>query len=95
MILQLWVLLRLGSTVTLKTTATTLVSVNGDNGKRGALVTVHLPDASPETITEETPSATVTGTPAQSRSTTSPPVPVVARLDLGRDRVQGQVLAQE
>jgi hypothetical protein len=72
----LWVL-RSTVTVTLKTTATTLVSVNVDNGKRGALV--HLPDASPETITEEIPSATVT--PTQSRIH-------VARLDLGRDRVQ-------
>jgi hypothetical protein len=50
-----WVL---RSTLTLKTTDTTLVSVDGDNGRRGALI--HLPYASPETITEVTPSATVT-----------------------------------
>ena len=56
---QSWVL---RSTLTLKTTGTTLVSVDGDIGHRGALV--HLPHASPETITEAgcTPSATVTPT---------------------------------
>jgi hypothetical protein len=53
--LQLWVL---RSTITLKTTDTTLVSVDGNIGHRGARVP--LPHAIPETITEETPSATVT-----------------------------------
>jgi hypothetical protein len=54
---KLWVL---RSTLTLKTTDTTLVSVDGDNGPRGALV--HLPYAShgPETITEVAPGAAVT-----------------------------------
>jgi hypothetical protein len=44
---QLWVL---RSTLTLKTTDTTLVSVDGNIGHRGALVP--LPHASPDTITE-------------------------------------------
>jgi hypothetical protein len=44
--------------LSLKTTDTTLVSVDGDNGPMGALT--HLQSASPETITEMTPSATVT-----------------------------------
>ena len=52
---QLWVL---RSTLTLNTTDTTLLSVDGDNGPRGALV--HLPYASPETLTEVAPGATVT-----------------------------------
>jgi hypothetical protein len=52
---KLWVL---RSTITLKTTDTTLVSVDGNIGHRGALAP--LPHASPDTITEETPSATVT-----------------------------------
>ncbi len=62
--------------------------VDGDIGQRGALI--HLQHASPETITEETPSATVTPTHCGS------PMDVV-RLDLrvGRDRAQDQVLAQE
>ncbi len=57
---ELWVL---RSTITLKTTAsdTTLVSVDGDIGQWVALV--HPPHASPETITETTPSATVTPIP--------------------------------
>ncbi len=41
-------------------TDTTLVSVDGDIGQRGALV--HLPYASPKSKTEGTPSATVTNT---------------------------------
>ncbi len=60
---KLWVL---RSTITLKTTVATLVSVDGDIGQRGALV--HPPYASPKSTTEGTPSATVT--PTQSRSTT-------------------------
>jgi hypothetical protein len=52
---QLWVL---RNTLTLKTTDTTLVSVDGDNGPMGALT--HLPSAGPESITEMTPRATVT-----------------------------------
>jgi hypothetical protein len=52
---ELWVL---RSTLTLKTTDTTLVSVDGNIGHRGALVP--LPLASPDTITEGTPSATFT-----------------------------------
>jgi len=52
---QFWVL---RSTLTLKATDTTLVSVDGDNGLRGALV--HLTHASPAMITEEAPGATVT-----------------------------------
>jgi hypothetical protein len=59
---QLWVL---RSTLTLKTTDTTLVSVDGNIGHRGALVP--LPHASPETRTEETPSATVTLTQSHGR----------------------------
>ncbi len=56
----------LRSTLTLKTTDATLVSVDGDsgNGPMGALVhqvAPHLPFASPETITEMTPVAA--GTP--------------------------------
>jgi hypothetical protein len=61
--IQLWVL---RSTLALKTTDATLVSVDGNIGHRGALVP--LPHASPDTITEETPSATVT--PTQSRRST-------------------------
>ena len=61
--LELWVLQ--GGTLTLKTTDTTLVSVDGNIGHRGALVP--LPHASPETITEETPSATVTLTQSHGR----------------------------
>jgi hypothetical protein len=60
---------------------TTLVSVDGNNGPRGALT--RLPDASPETITEETPSATVT--PA-GRAPTQGRLPImmgVVRLDQG------------
>ena len=49
-------------TLTLKTTDATLVSVDGDNGPSGDLV--HLPYASPETITEVAPGATVTLTPS-------------------------------
>ena len=59
---QLWVL---RSTLTLKTTDTTLVSVDGNIGHRGALVP--LPLASPDTITEGTPSATVTLTQSHGR----------------------------
>ena len=51
----MWVL---RSTITLKTTDTTLVSVDGNIGHRGALAP--LPHASPDTRTEETTSATVT-----------------------------------
>jgi hypothetical protein len=58
----LWVL---RSTLTLKATDTTMVSVDGNIGHRGALVP--LPLASPETITEETPSATVTPTQSLGR----------------------------
>ncbi len=43
-----------------------MVSVDGSNGQRGALV--HLPDASPEAITEETPSANVTPTQSHGRA---------------------------
>jgi hypothetical protein len=82
---ELWVL---RSTLTLKTTDTTLVSVDGGNGQleRGALV--HLPYASPEleTITEVTPSATVTPTQSLGCGEAAGP------LDLGRDRAQDQVL---
>ncbi len=64
---QLWVL---RSTLTLKATDTTLVSVDGDIGQRGALV--HLPYASPdsESITEGpgTPSHGAIVTPTQSES---------------------------
>ena len=59
---QLWVL---RSTLTLKATDTTMVSVDGNIGHRGALVP--LPLASPETITEETPSATVIPTQSHGR----------------------------
>ena len=59
---KLWVL---RSTLTLKTTDTTLVSVDGNIGHRGALVP--LPHASPDTITEGTPSATVTPTQSHGR----------------------------
>ncbi len=59
---QLWVL---RSTLTLKTTDTTLVLVDGNIGHRGALVP--LPLASPDTITEGTPSATVTPTQSHGR----------------------------
>jgi hypothetical protein len=61
----------------------------------GALT--HLPHASPETITETTPGATVPWPPVQSCSVTRTAVtPLdVVRLDLGRDRGQGQVLARE
>ncbi len=79
----LWVLrLGLGSTLTLKTTDTTLVSVDGDNGRRGALVHRDLPYARPETITEVSvaPSATVTLT--QSRG----PLMWCQKLNLGRSR---------
>ncbi len=64
---QLWVL---RSTITLKTTDTTLVSVDGANDHRGALV--HLSHDSPETITEETPSATVTPTQSHGRGKARP-----------------------
>jgi hypothetical protein len=82
---KLWVL---RCTINLKTTDATLVSVDGPGaiGQRGTLV--HLPYDSPETITEETPSATVTPTHCGNPMD-------VARLDLGRDRAQDQVLAQE
>jgi len=59
---QLWVL---RSTLTLKATDTTRVSVDGNVGHRGTLVP--LPHASPETRTEETPSATVTLTQSHGR----------------------------
>ena len=59
---ELWVL---RSTLTLKATDTTLVSFDGNIGHRGALTP--LPHASPETITEETPSATVTPTQSHGR----------------------------
>ena len=61
---QLWVL---RSTITLRTTDTTMVSVDGNIGhsRRGALVP--LPHASPETRTEGTPSATVTPTQSHGR----------------------------
>ena len=65
--IELWVL---RSTLTLKTTDTTLVSVDGNIGHRGALVP--LPHASPETITEETPSATVTPTQSHGRGKARP-----------------------
>ena len=58
----MWVL---RSTLTLKATDTTMVSVDGNIGHRGALVP--LPLASPETTTEETPSATVTPTQSHGR----------------------------
>ncbi len=65
---ELWVL---RSTLTLKTTDTTLVSVDGNIGHRGALIP--LPHASPETIvTEETPSATVTPTQSHGRGKARP-----------------------
>ncbi len=64
---QLWVL---RSTLTLKTTDTTLVSVDGNIGHRGDLVP--LPLASPDTITEETPSATVTLTQSHGRGKARP-----------------------
>ncbi len=67
------------------------MSVDGANDHRGALV--HLSDDSPGTITEETPSVTVT--PTQSRSATSPQVPDVVRRDLGRDRAQDQAHRSE
>jgi hypothetical protein len=56
--------------LTLKTTDTTRVSVDGNIGHRGALVP--LPHASPETITEETPSATVTLTQSHGRGKARP-----------------------
>ena len=59
---QLWVL---RSTLTLKATDTTRVSVDGNVGHRGTLIP--LPHASPETRTEETPSATVTPTQSHGR----------------------------
>ena len=85
---ELWVL---RSTLTLKTTDTTLVSVDGNIGHRGALVP--LPHASPDTRTEETPSATVTllaipWTWVETLGSRD-------RQGLGRDRAQDQVLAQE
>ena len=75
------------------------MSVDGDNWPMGALT--HLPHASPETITETTPGATVTLTQSLQLAATGScsvtavtPLDVV-RLDLGRDRGQGQVLARE
>jgi hypothetical protein len=95
----LWVL---RSTLTLKNTDTTLVSVDGSNGPRGALV--HLPDASPETIAEvqrgalvRLPDASPETIAEETPSATShqhSPMDVV-RLDLGLDRAPDQVLAQE
>ncbi len=68
------------------------MSVDGDNGLRGTLV--HLPYASPETITEGTPSAQATVTLTQSLGCGNlkarPP-----RLGRDSDRAQGQVLAQK
>ena len=86
--LELWVL---RSTFTLKTTDTTLVSVDGNIGHRGALVP--LPHASPESITEETP----TGSATVPLSHTDDTIDVGSRdrQDFGRDRAQDQVLAQE
>jgi len=52
---QLWVL---RSTLTLKTTDTTLVSVDGTIGLRVLQYTCHM--TSPGTISEDTPSATLT-----------------------------------
>ena len=52
---QLWVL---RSTLALKTTYTTLMSVEGNNGQLSAFV--HLLCACPETTTEAIPCATVT-----------------------------------
>ncbi len=63
----MWVL---RSTLTLKTTDTTLVSVDGNIGHRGALAP--LPHASPETITEDTPSATVTPIQSHGRGKAKP-----------------------
>jgi hypothetical protein len=72
-----------------QTTDTTLVSVDGDNGPRGgtgsALQVAHLACASPETITEVPPGATVTLTQSLG----------CGRIDLSRNRGQGQVLARE
>ncbi len=67
LVMELWVL---RSTLTLKTTDTTLVSVDGNIGHRGALT--RLPHASPETITKETPSATVTPTQSHGRGKARP-----------------------
>ena len=89
----MWVL---RSTLTLKTTDTTLVSVDGDIGQRGALI--HLPHANPGTTTlrgdipvplshQHNPMDVV-------RLDLGNPMDVV-RLDLGRDRAQDQVPAQE
>ena len=83
--MELWVL---RSTLTLKTTDTTLVSVDGNIGHRGALVP--LPLASPDTITGELP------VPLSHTGDTM----VVGSRDRrdsesGRDRAQDQVLAQE
>ena len=63
---KLWVL---RSTITLRTTDTTLpvISVDGNIGHRGALVPLPHHDASHEAITEETPSATVTLTQSHGR----------------------------
>ena len=61
---ELWVL---RSTITLKTTDTTLMSVDGNIGHRGALVPLSHASARAETITEETPSATVTLTQSLGR----------------------------
>ena len=66
-VFELWVL---RSALTLKTTDTTLVSVDGNIGHRGALVP--LPLASPDTRTEETPSATVTLTQSHGRGKARP-----------------------
>ncbi len=62
------------------------MSVDGSNGQGGALV--RLPDASPETITEETQAPSATVTPLSTVLGMD-----VARLDLGRDRAQDQVLS--
>ena len=82
----MWVL---RSTITLKTTDTTLVSVDGNIGHRGALVP--LPHASPETITEETPSATVTHRRYHGHEWEAE----TGMTSVARDRAQDQVLAQE
>jgi hypothetical protein len=75
---QLWVL---RSTLTLKTTDTTLVSVDGNIGHRGALVP--LPHASPR------PKPQQRRLPVPLSHQHSP-------IDVGRrDRAQDQVLAQE
>ncbi len=66
------------------------MSVDGATDHRGALV--HLSHDSPGTITEETPTQAV-AVPLSHQLEHSPMD--VARLDLGRDRAQDQVLAQE